>query len=152
MEKYNISGIRGQYRYILIRDLSYDDAKELKDILNTKNEWVKANIQLVEDVRTQSNVPIDEIINNWLTEKGNSEPISTEGMHKIHPMIVGRTFCNYCGRDLTRTDERCIYCSGEPVCPMCKTTMEIIKGNVVKLYCHNCGVFFDGVDWYDNDL
>lgn len=70
MKRYNISGMRGQYRYILIRDLSYDDAIELKDILNTKNEWVKANIQLVEDVRTRSNITIDEIINDWLIEKG----------------------------------------------------------------------------------
>ena len=69
MKRYNISGMRGQYRYILIRDLSYDDAKELKVILNTKNEWVKASIQLVESVHTQLNVPIDEIINSWLTDK-----------------------------------------------------------------------------------
>lgn len=69
MERYNISGMRGQYRYILIRDLSYDDAKDLKNELNTKNEWVKASIQRVEGVLMQSNVPIDEIINSWLTEK-----------------------------------------------------------------------------------
>lgn len=69
MKKYNISGMRGQYRYILIRDLSYDDAKDLKDTLNTKNEWVKANILPVEDVRMRSNIPIDAIINDWLIEK-----------------------------------------------------------------------------------
>ena len=69
MEKYNISGMRGQYRETLIRDLSYDDAKKLKKILNTKNEWVNASIQPVEGIRMQSNIPIDVIINDWSIEK-----------------------------------------------------------------------------------
>lgn len=69
MEKYNITGMRGHYRYILIRDLSYDDAIDLKNTLNAKNEWVNANIQLVEGVRTPSNIPIDDIINDWISEK-----------------------------------------------------------------------------------
>lgn len=94
---------------------------------------------------------IHDAVNVWAKSHIDSR-FSTERMHKIYPLIVGRTFCNYCRRDLTRTDERCIYCSGEPLCPMCKKTMEIIKDDVVKLSCHSCGVFFDGVDWYDNDL
>jgi len=69
-EKYNVSGMRGQYRYILCRDLSHGDASNLKDTLNQKNEWVKASIQLVKGVRMPSNVSVDEIINDWLIEKG----------------------------------------------------------------------------------
>ena len=93
---------------------------------------------------------IHDAVNVWVKSHIDDQ-FNTVGMHKIHPLIVGRTFCNYCGRDLTRTDERCIYCSGEPLCPICKKTMEIIKGDVVKLSCRNCGVFFDGVDWFDSD-
>ena len=65
MKKYNITGMRGQYRYILMRDLSYEDAIDLKNTLNTKNEWVKASLSYVGGVLSQNNVPVDEIIKEW---------------------------------------------------------------------------------------
>ena len=64
-ESYMVTGVRNGYRTPLVRDLSYEEAKDLKTRLNRNNSYVKASIAPQGIVAFNENIPIDDIIREW---------------------------------------------------------------------------------------
>lgn len=64
-DSYMVTGLRNGYRTTLVRDLSYEEAKDLKTRLNRGNAYVNASIAPQGNVAVNEHIPIDDILREW---------------------------------------------------------------------------------------
>ena len=62
---YMVTGLRKGYRVSLVRDLSHDEAVDLKNILNRNNISVSASVVPQGIMAPRASEDIDEIIRKW---------------------------------------------------------------------------------------